>query len=82
MNSNNKTTFPTIGILAIGLVLMFTYFKITGELDWSWLMVFAPLWVPILIIIAIVLLLIIGMFTWIAVENIIKSIKQSYKEKK
>jgi hypothetical protein len=33
---------------------MFIAFKITGYIDWSWWWVLAPLWVPIVLALAIV----------------------------
>lgn len=34
------------GFLLPGLTLLFAAGKIWGQLDWSWLWVFSPLWIP------------------------------------
>lgn len=55
-NSNSSSTggigfFGMLGVLFIGL-------KLTGHIDWSWWLVLAPLYVPAIIVIAIVLIMI------------------------
>jgi len=42
----------TLGFFQI-LTLIFIIFKIMGKIDWSWKWVLAPLWIPILISLAI-----------------------------
>ncbi|WP_034640529.1 hypothetical protein [Desulfovibrio inopinatus] len=38
-------------ILAVGVVLsaLFTILKLTGKIRWSWMLVFFPIWGPILL---------------------------------
>lgn len=42
-------SFPLIGILG----LIFITLKLTGHIEWSWLWVLSPFWIPIAIIAAI-----------------------------
>jgi len=58
-NSNRTTGIGFWGALA----LMFIAFKITGFIDWSWWLVLAPIWGPIALLAAIMLLFI----TWASV---------------
>lgn len=37
-------------ILSIGFALLFTALKLTGHIKWSWQLVLAPLWVPLLLV--------------------------------
>lgn len=54
-NNNNKQTTRT-GISFTGaLTLIFITLKLTNVIDWSWLWVLAPLWIPFALI-AVVLL--------------------------
>ena len=43
------------GLLIVGLFLLFMGLKLGNVIDWSWWWVFAPLWVPVAIVILIVL---------------------------
>jgi hypothetical protein len=36
-------------LLVVGLTLIFVTLKLLGKLDWPWLWVLAPLWVPLLL---------------------------------
>ena len=31
-------------LVCTGLALLFTYFKLNGQLDWSWWLVLSPVW--------------------------------------
>lgn len=33
------------------LTLIFVFFKLLGTLHWSWFIVFAPIWIPIVLLI-------------------------------
>jgi hypothetical protein len=50
--SDKQTTSGGIGIGMI-LFLIFMTLKLTGFINWSWWWVAAPLWIPILAVIAI-----------------------------
>ncbi len=51
--SKDKTTSNGIGIGMI-LFLIFMTLKLTGDIDWSWWWITAPLWIPILAVIALI----------------------------
>jgi ABC-type antimicrobial peptide transport system permease subunit len=44
-----------IGFLG-GLTLVFITLKLLGKIDWSWLWVLSPLWIPIAIVLAFIVL--------------------------
>lgn len=37
------------------LAIVFITLKLTGYIDWSWLWVLAPLWIPVAVVLAILL---------------------------
>jgi hypothetical protein len=49
----DKTTSNGIGIGMI-LFLIFMTLKLTGDIDWSWWWITAPLWIPILAVITLI----------------------------
>lgn len=57
-NSSNGTAcsirFPSV------LTIVFIVLKLCGIIHWSWLWVLAPLWMPIVIVLFILLIIIIG----------------------
>lgn len=54
-NERNNTTAGGIGFCGL-LAVAFIVLKLTGVINWSWLWVLAPLWIPA--VIAVVILLI------------------------
>ncbi|WCS69834.1 hypothetical protein Goe25_02060 [Bacillus phage vB_BsuM-Goe25] len=48
------------GTLFGGLAILFTVLKLTGSITWSWVWVTAPLWVPSVITLALMVLGMIG----------------------
>lgn len=50
---NNPTRTFSIGFGGL-LALLFIGLKLTGHIDWSWLWVLAPLWLPAAAVLAIV----------------------------
>jgi hypothetical protein len=50
--SNNEVKSKGMGIGTI-LFLIFMTLKLTGDIDWSWWWVTAPLWIPLVAFIAI-----------------------------
>lgn len=46
------------GILPALLTVLFVYLKLTNQIDWSWIWVVSPLWIPFVVIIGIVMFLI------------------------
>ena len=57
------TFFGALGILFIGL-------KLTGHIDWSWLWVTAPLWMPLSILLGILALILVGVLIGTGVDVI------------
>ena len=47
MENNNKVTVGCATPAAIIIFLAFFFAKIFDKIDWSWLWVFSPLWIPI-----------------------------------
>ena len=55
---NNKITIGCVSPLMIIVFLAFFFAKIYGKIDWSWWLVFSPIWIPILFSIILVVLII------------------------
>lgn len=64
-NSNSTAKSGGIGFLGL-LTIVFITLKLTGYIDWPWLRVLAPLWVPAIVWIGVVIIafLVIGAITW------------------
>jgi len=56
MADNNTTRSGGIGFLGL-LCIVFVVFKILGNITWSWWWVFSPIWLPTLLILAILLVI-------------------------
>ena len=54
-NSNNtyKGGIGFCGLLTIALIVL----KLLGKITWSWLWVLSPMWLPIVIVIAIIIIM-------------------------
>lgn len=57
-NERNNTTAGGIGFCGL-LAVAFIVLKLTGVIDWSWLRVLAPIWIPTAITIAIIVIVLI-----------------------
>jgi hypothetical protein len=61
MNKTNKTTTSTKQVSGISftslLAILFIGLKLTGVINWSWLWVLSPIWIPIAIVISIAIAL-------------------------
>ena len=53
---NNKITIQTVGITNILVFLAFFFAKIYDKIDWSWWLVFSPLWIPLAVLILILVI--------------------------
>lgn len=53
MNTNNKDLQMSGAMFFELMFLMFLGLKISGLIDWSWWWIFAPIWVPIAILLGI-----------------------------
>ena len=60
MSDNKLTTSSGIGFSGL-LAILFITLKLTGVITWSWLWVLAPIWIPFVIIVFI--LVIVGIRT-------------------
>ena len=47
------------GLLEILLTVVFVTLKLTHVIDWSWWWVFAPLWLPVAVVILMILIIVI-----------------------
>ena len=57
MSDNKSTRSSGIGFLGL-LAILFITLKLTGVITWSWLWVLAPIWIPF--VIAVFVLIIVG----------------------
>lgn len=55
MDDTKKVTvnFGGIGTL---LAIVFMVLKLTGHIDWSWVWVFAPIWIPLVIAVGVIVI--------------------------
>jgi hypothetical protein len=49
-NKNNSSNGLGLGMI---LFLIFMTLKLTGDINWSWWWVTSPLWIPILVLLAV-----------------------------
>lgn len=63
MEKSNSNT-NSVGISFTGLLaILFIALKLTGVIDWSWIWVLSPIWIPLAIVFAVLVVLgIIGAF--------------------
>ena len=54
--SNEKTTSGGIGFGSL-LLLTFIILKLVGVIDWSWWWVLSPIWIPVVLLLAVSVLL-------------------------
>ena len=70
-NENEKSVTTTVPLAPGGgfcglLTIAFIVLKLLGVISWSWLWVLAPLWIPLLISLGIVIVaLIVTLIVWI-----------------
>ena len=61
MNKTNKTTTLTKQVGGISftslLAILFIGLKLTGVINWSWLWVLSPIWIPIAIVLALAIII-------------------------
>ena len=55
MSDNKSTTSSRIGFSGL-LAILFIALKLTGVITWSWLWVLAPIWIPFVIIVFILII--------------------------
>ena len=54
--SNEKTTSGGIGFGSL-LLLTFIILKLVGVIDWSWWWILSPIWIPVVLLLAVSILL-------------------------
>lgn len=67
-NRNNNGAAGGIGFCGL-LAIAFIVLKLTGFIDWSWLWVLAPLWIPVAIFFAVALVILIVVLVKMGVEQ-------------
>lgn len=55
MSTNNNSKSSEIGFCGL-LTIVFIVLKLTNYINWSWWWVTSPLWIPIAILLAVILL--------------------------
>ena len=58
---SNKRNYFNIGFLDV-LLIVFVILKLTGLINWSWVWVLSPIWIPVGILVAIAIVGIIGVY--------------------
>lgn len=58
-NERNNTTAGGIGFCGL-LTVAFIVLKLTGVINWSWLWVLAPIWIPTAITLAIIVIVLVA----------------------
>ena len=56
-NERNNTTVGGIGFCGL-LAVAFIVLKLTGVINWSWLWVLAPIWIPTIIVTVLIVVLV------------------------
>ena len=54
--NNTKITIGCLSPLTVIIFLAFFFAKIFNYVDWSWWLIFSPLWIPFTIVITLVLI--------------------------
>ena len=55
MSDNKSTSSSGIGFFGL-LAILFIALKLTGYITWSWLWVLAPIWIPFIIVVFILII--------------------------
>ena len=77
MSEKTQTSSGGIGFFGL-LTLLFIGLKLTGYIDWSWWLVFGPLWIPFAVVFGVIGII----FLFIGLAAIIASIIASIIESK
>ena len=64
-----RTNVTSTSSITTPLVLCFIVLKLTGVIDWSWMWVLAPIWMPLAIVLTVFVLAIIGSFIYKKLKN-------------
>ena len=71
MAKESKSSNGGIGFLGL-LTILFIGLKLTGHIEWSWIWVLSPLWMPIAFILGLVALIGIGLLIFAIAEMILE----------
>lgn len=63
MNDNNKSSGSSGGIFWTLLAVAFIVLKVTRLIDWPWAWVLAPIWIPVGIVLAAIVIVLIVVLT-------------------
>lgn len=63
MNDNNKSSGSSGGIFWTLLAVAFIVLKVTHLIDWPWVWVLAPIWIPVGIVLAAIVIVLIVVLT-------------------
>ena len=63
MNDNNKSSGSSGGIFWALLAVAFIVLKVTHLIDWPWVWVLAPIWIPVGIVLAAIVVVLIVVLT-------------------
>lgn len=63
MNDNNKSSGSSGGIFWTLLAVAFIVLKVTHLIDWPWVWVLAPIWIPVGIVLAAIVVVLIAVLT-------------------
>ena len=63
MNDNNKSSGSSGGIFWTLLAVAFIVLKVTCLIDWPWVWVLAPIWIPVGIVLAAIVIVLIVVLT-------------------
>ena len=56
MSDNKSTSSSGIGFFGL-LAILFITLKLTGVITWSWLWVLAPIWIPFVIVVFVLIII-------------------------
>lgn len=73
-----KSTSNGIGLPGV-LFVVFLVLKLTGNIDWSWWWVTSPIWIPLIVGIAILLTLVIVFIGMLSIGYTIEDLKDKFK---
>lgn len=74
----SKQTFRGIGFFGL-LTIVFITLKLCGVIEWSWLWVLGPLWIPTATILFFILTVLVGAYTIAEVADYLASRKRGKK---
>ena len=72
-----KSTSNGIGLPGV-LFVVFLVLKLTGNIDWSWWWVTSPIWIPLIVGIAILLTLVIVFIGMLSIGYTIEDLKDKF----